>query len=353
MQGGHRRGAGRIGGRALTIETLKRAQLANDLGYTDIDGNPSERAIAQFMRDALGRWGLSPKRALLKHAREQLRAGDVSTDTVPRVLERLVALGECTEVAVGHEAYIAPAEPRWVASGGGLAVLLGPITVPGETLRFATNELTDLAVRVHVGTEEQAANLEARGARQVSLAEWLHPVGFLRHAARRARETAVRADLCDLAAFWKRLVDATSADGLQIEPDAEIRAVVGEPGSFFGRHTATAIEGRWRQKIPDGEWCAYRRGHGDGHWLPTLISVDGGERRILDLFDNDEWRWALLARSRAIGVEEVVQKSTDQVNVTWPLPSQLRAAMDLVGLPAGGRRWRVAADAPDVWALLR
>ena len=164
MQGGHRRGAGRIGGRALTIETLTRAQLANDLGYTDIEGNPSERAIAQFMRDALSRWGLCPKRALLKHAREQLRAAEVSADTVPRVLERLVALGECAEVAVGHEAYVAPAEPRWVASGGGLAVLLGAIAVPGETRRFATLDRADVAVRVHVESEEQRD--DPRGGRR-------------------------------------------------------------------------------------------------------------------------------------------------------------------------------------------
>src|SRR4051812_17430694 len=124
----------------MTIETLTRAQLANDLGYTDAEGKPSERAIAQFMRDALGRWGLCPKRALLKHAREQLRAGDVSADSVPKVLQRLVALGECAEVTVGQEAYVAPAEPRWIASGGGLAVLLGPITVPGGTPRVATRD---------------------------------------------------------------------------------------------------------------------------------------------------------------------------------------------------------------------
>ena len=67
----------------MTIETLTRAQLASDLSYTDAEGNPSQRAIAQFMRDALVRWGMCPKRALLKHAREQLRAGDVATDTVP------------------------------------------------------------------------------------------------------------------------------------------------------------------------------------------------------------------------------------------------------------------------------
>jgi hypothetical protein len=99
--------------------------------------------------------------------------------------------------------------------------------------------------------------------------------------------------------------------------------------------------------------CAYRRGHGDGHWLPTLISVDGDDHRALDLFDDDEWRWALLARSFAVGRPEVHKRSGEDVIVTWPLPAQLRAAMDIVGIPNGPWRWRVAADAPDVWALLK
>lgn len=336
----------------MTIETLTRAQFASDLGYTDADGNPSERATAQFMRDALVRWGMCPRRALLKHAREQLRAGEVPTDVVPRVLERLVALGECAEVAVGHEAYVLPAEPRWVASGGGLAVLLGPIAPPAEAPRLVAALPADIAVRVHVRSEEQAATLEACGARQVSLAEWLHPLTYLRHVTRRSGEP-VRADRVGLVEFWERLVDVVSAEGLLVDEDAEVRFVTGAPGGFFGRHTAAALEGRWRDDAPDGVWCAYRRGHGDGNWLPTLVSVDGIERRALDLFDHDEWRWALLARSRAVGVEEIVERSGDGVQVTWPLPAQLRAAMDIVGVPTGAWRWRVAADAPDLWTLLK
>ncbi len=336
----------------MTIETLTRTQLASSLRYTDVEGKPSQRAIAQFMRDALGRWGLCPKRALFKHARDQLRAGDVATDTVPRVLERLVALGECAEVGVGHEAYVAPAEPRWVASGGGLAVLLGPTAPPSETPRFASLDPADIAVRLHVEGDDQAAALETQGARQVLLAEWLHPLGFLGHAARRSGE-AVRGDQLTLARYWERLADSASTQGLQVDADADVRAVVGGPGGFFGRHTAPTTEGRWQAAPPDGVWCAYRRGHGDGHWLPTLLAVDGEDRRVLDLFDDDEWRWALLARSRARGPEEVVRREGEEVQVTWPLPAQLRAALDISGVPTGVWRWRVAADAPDLWSLLK
>ncbi len=96
----------------MTVETIAKAELAREFGFVDLDGNLSYRAIAQLLRDALGRWGLSPKRAILRYARDQLRAVDLPVDGVPKVLERLVARGECAEVVVGQESFVAPAEPR-------------------------------------------------------------------------------------------------------------------------------------------------------------------------------------------------------------------------------------------------
>lgn len=334
------------------METITRANLAGELGFLDADGNPSARAIAQLMRDALGRWGLCPRRSLFKYARNQLHAADVITDAVPRVLDRLVFLGECEETLVGHEVYVAPAEPRWVASGNGLAVLLGAVIAPSATPRLGTQDPFDVAVRIRIDSEEHAATLSALGIREVSLAEWLHPLGFKRLAGRRSG-TAIRNDKCDLATYWESLERAIGVEGLLLGPDAEVRAVVGKPGSFFGRQAAPTAEGRWREELPDGVWCAYRRGHGEDHWLPTLVAVDGGERRSLDLFDNEEWLWAFLARSIAVGPPEVCQSSGGEVLVTWPLPTQLRAAMDIIGIPAGRWRWNVAADAPDLWALIK
>ena len=336
----------------MTVETIAKAELARELGYVDVDGNLSYRAIAQLLRDALGRWGLSPKRAILRYARDQLRASDLPVDGVPEVLERLVARGECAEVVVGHESFVAPAEPRWIAVGGGCAVLLGSLAVPAGLSQADSLHPNDVTIRVALGSEERAAALDAAGARQVSLEEWLHPYDFLRHVARR-EGGAVRGDQWDLARFWERLVSLLTEEGLLLGQDAECRAVIGSAGSFFGRHTAAGVEGRWGEQPPNGVWCAYRRGHGDNRWLPTLISVDGNERRALDLFDDDEWRWALLARSKAAGVAEIVQRADGEERVTWPLPAQLRAAMDIIGVPAGTWRWRIADDTPDLWSLLR
>lgn len=337
----------------MIVETLTRVELARELGFVDADGNPSDRAIAQLLRNALGRWGLSPKRAVLGYAREQLRAGNLPADRVPKVLERLIALGECSEAVVGHESFIAPAEPRWIAVGGGRAVLLGPTKEPPAKLsKVALLPHDDVAVRVALDSEEAAAILDSEGWRQASVEDWLSPQGFLRHVARRDGD-AVRGDLWDLTRFWERLVSALVEEGLQIGPDAELRAVVGTAGGLFGHLTTGGIEGRWDAQPPDGVWCSYRRGHGNDRWLPTLVLVDGGERRALDLFDDDEWRWALLARSKALGAAEVTHRTDGEMRVTWPLPAQLQAAMNIIGVPAGPWRWRIAEDAPDLWSLLK
>ena len=44
----------------MTVDIIGKTELAREFGYVDDAGNPSSRAIAQFLRDALGRWGLSP-----------------------------------------------------------------------------------------------------------------------------------------------------------------------------------------------------------------------------------------------------------------------------------------------------
>jgi len=334
----------------MTVERITRGQLALDLGYVDGNGNPSARSIAQILRNAMGRWGLSPRAALLKYARDQLRAVDAPVESVPKVLDELVVIGECSEVVVGYESFIAPTEPRWISTGGGEAVLLGPLPVPTGFKRIEGLPAEDLAVRVVVSCEQMAAALDAAGLRQVSLEEWLHPYGFLR-TVERLEGGAVRSDSWDLARFWDRLVLALNEDGILLGSEAECRALVGVAGGFFGRQTAPKTEGRWVERPPNGVWCAYRRGYGDNRWLPILIAVDGDQRRSLDLFDHDEWRWAFFARSKATRVEEFVQRVAGEECVSWPLPAQLRGAMNLIGVPVGPWRWRVADDAPDLWSI--
>ena len=101
----------------------------------------------------------------------------------------------------------------------------------------------------------------------------------------------------------------------------------------LGDDAAAQVEGRWRD-TPEGVWCASAdtaTNTGSPRWsrsrgtavIPSTFSTttNGGGRSS--------------RRPGAIGPEEVVQPSGDDVVVPWPLPAQLRAAMDLVGVPPG------------------
>jgi len=333
------------------MEIFTRAEFAEECKFVSAGGGPSARAIAQLLRRASARWGLCPRRVLLKYAREELAVARMAAESVPDVLDRLVALGEMAEVTVGDDRFVVPTEPRWIDVGEGRATLIGTVTLPVGLESIPELGQDDIIRRVAIQTEEQTVQLEAAGLRRITLREWLHPCAYLRHIARRVDAT-VRSDQWSLAGYWEWLVALVAEEGLLLGPDAEFRALAGPPGAYFGHYNTPDTEGRWTQQPTDGVWCAYRRGYGPDHWLPMLVAVDGDNRRALDLFDADEWRWALLARAKALGVDEVVQRIGGEERVTWPLPLQLRAAMELIGTPSEPWRWRLAENAPDLWALL-
>ncbi len=337
----------------MTLETISRAQFTDDLALLDAAGGVSQRAIAGLLRRALNRWGMSPKRAAAGYAADQLRAAALDDVSVVRtVIQRMVSLGECDEVRIGHEVYLAPAAPRWIHAGDRVAAYLATSRPPEGMSLLPCTDHCDIVQRIRVETDDDAALLQAAGAREESLSDWLAPLDYLRHAGRRMRRPA-RSDDVTLVRFWELLEAALVEEGLPLGADAEVRALAGTPGEFFGRHDAAEPEGRWTVSPPDGVWCAYRRGYGDSHWHPIILAVDGSDRRGLDLYDRDEWCWALLARARRSGAEEEVRSECGHVHVTFPAPAQLLAAMDIVGSPSAAWSWNVLPGAPDVWALLK
>ena len=294
---------------------------------------------------------MSPKRAVLEHARAELRAGGVEdVSGVTRVLQRLVDLCECEDLYVGHEPYLAPATPRWISVGDGVSAYLG-VSEPPDGLSLVDSGHRDIIRRLRVDTYEDAAALELAGVQEVSLEEWLVPPGYLRHASRRMRQPA-RSDAVSLGGFWELLEKDLTEEGLTLGADAEVRILGGHPGEFFGRHNSLQLEGRWTADPGEGLWCAYRSGYGDTHWHACIVAVSGDVRTVLDLYDEDEWRWAVLARGRRAGDEEVVQTDGLRVQLTFPAPSQMRAAMDILGRPRGAWAWDVSPDGPDLWRLL-
>ena len=335
----------------MTLEAMSRSQLAARLQIADEEGGPIDQVVADILRAPLSRWGLSPRRAVLRVARDQLRAAGLDTACVTRLLDQLIALGECAEVYVGHELYLAPAESRWLRVGEASGVLLAISGPPEGVLRAQTRGGRDIVQRIQINSDDDVARLQLAGVREISIEEWLMPIGYLEHTTRRLRRSA-RSDAVTLESFWSLLEDSLANEGLPLSEDADVRVVAGEPGGFFGNHSALEPEGRWSSEIPEGTWCGIRRGYGEEHWHPMIVSVAGQQRRALDLFDMEEWRWALLARGRSCGSEEAVLASSGSVRLTFPAPRRLRAAMDLVGTREAAWNWSVRAGAPDVWALV-
>ena len=337
----------------MRLQALKKPALSDEFRLLDDKGEVSHRAVARLLRAALSRWGLSPKRAVLRYARDQLRAAEVQDlAQVPRVLDHLLALGECASVYLGSEAYIAPCPPRWIAVDEMTGVYLGTPELPTDIPQLPGGGHPDIVQRIDVSSDDVPAQLQADGVTEVSFRNWLLPLAYLEHASRR-RGSPARSDVVTLGDFWELLTASMAEDALHLSEDAEVRAVVGSPGEYFGRGDRATPDGRWTNSPPDGVWCAVRRGYNDAHWHPILIDLKGPDRRTLDLFDHDEWRWALLARGLHWGQEEHLATKDDTTQSTVPLPRQLQAALDILGPSTGPWTWQLTTSAGRLWELVR
>ena len=340
----------------MSVESIRRDTFARDLGLISVDGKASERALADLIRVPLSRWGLSPRSHVLRYARDQLDAAglrDRLSQLLPAALKSLTRLGECADVVIGDERYIAPAPPRWIRTGEASAALLSVAPAPdGIVEHVPRHGGSDVVRRIQVQSDDDLVALRMAGVGETTMDGWLKPHAYL-ECARRKERRPVRSDEMSLARFWELLASAVASDGLALGDDGEVRIVVGEPGGYFGRHDQDTCEGRWSEVAPDGVWCAYRRGYGIQHWQPIVLAVAGRSWRALDLYDHDEWRWALIARGRHAGSDEQVSLADGTVRVSFPAPDQLITAMDILGPRCSPWSWQVEHLAPNPWLLLK
>jgi len=337
----------------MYLSVISREEYAEELGVVARDGSLIRRNIAKLLREPLSRWGLSPRRALLQFVRDQLEAAGLSevvqTPDVRKILNKMLSLGECQQVYVNYEDYVAPCSPRWIPTGAKTGALLSVGSDPAEISVLEQSNQDDIVTRVSVIDEVDEATLHIAGFRRCLIEEWLRPLNYIRHVVRRLGQP-VRGDTMPLEAFWELLCVALSRDGSLLGEDAVARILSGPPGTYFGRHNTLNCEGRWTDDAAEGIWCGYRRGYSDAHWHPIIVAIDGKKRRILDLYNVDEWQWALLARGRASGCHEQLVRNGQQIKLTFPAPLQLETAMDLLGPRAGPWTWTVSDGAPDIWS---
>lgn len=322
------------------MKLVGRSEIGPALGLCDASGEPVHRGVADALRQAVHRWQVADRSAVLRHVRGQLSAVQASDTTVAKaVLDQLVSLGDLSAVHVDGTQYIVPSEPRWMQTAPDAAVALGLSQLPSGLRAPTDQDPLDILHRVAL-TPDLPAEFEASQVRKITLDEWLEPLAYQRTAESRGFDSSWRLELQD---YWALTIAKAHAEALPASEDADLRVLTGPPGGFFGRYSSPEPEGRWSTDATSGDWLGYRHGYGEAHWHPVILSITDGRRRVWDLFDADEFRWLLLARSIAQSEQEVVHRSERQVRFTFPLPDQLTTAMDLLGRRSGAWTWDIAS----------
>lgn len=308
---------------ALTPETIRQR-----LGLVvDNSGAPAVGPIAEAARACVHNWRSPARARVTAHLHRQLIAAGFDEEQVRErvgdAIDALIDIGDLTAVRLDGKASLVLSHRSIISTGEVEDAILGAIgdgtSVRSEPWRYA---------RIRTVAPE--------GQSTKPFADWLGPADYRRHLARRLGGSTDGT----ISEYWAALTFSLQHDGNPLDA-TRLRAVTEPPSaqnSFFGRHNLPVVTGRWTTTVPNGTWCAVRPGRNPSEWHPIIATVAGSEVQALDLYDWDEWNWALLARGAAIGAPE---RSTWQGNTLafeYPIPKQFVRAMRLLGGP-GERSW--------------
>lgn len=309
---------------ATRFEILTPDELLRREGVPGSRNRPNLRWIADALRLTLMRWGLSPRHDVLAHTQKRLRKlGMMDEGLVADTLNRLILTREIEEVRSGSTPYLCLTTPRWVKVSEEEAVLLGDVGADGHVMLLPSRP-DDVLRRTRLERTSDRIALELAGIPEESLADWLAPAGYLQHVRRRER-AEVREDRRTLESFWMQLCLHLREGGEELDDAVQLR-VLQLDESERAADEALVWCGVLSELVstPD-ETLPVRR------TTPCLAGRRMGMWHILRLHDEDEWRWALLARHHHTGSPLWLANDT---HGTAFLPEQLRAGVDLL---AGGR----------------
>ncbi|MEO6216477.1 MAG: hypothetical protein ABIO86_10640 [Sphingomonas sp.] len=323
---------------ALTSDAF-RAQLGL---VTDGAGAPAIGPIAELVRACVQNWRSPARARVAAYLHRQLNAAafddEQARDRVSDVIDALIDIGDLTAIRLNGKASLVLSRRSLVDTGGLENAMLGAL---GNDRSLACDHWRYARARA-VATD---------GPSPETFSDWLGPAGYRRHLARRLGGSADGT----ISEYWATLSSSLQHEGLPLDAKA-LRAVVERPGSrngFFGRHNLPIVNGRWSTAVPDGTWCAVRPGRNPNEWHPIVATVTGTEVRALDLYDWDEWNWALLARATSIGAPERSTWQDDILAFEYPVPKQFVRALRLLGGPGErGWTWRLSEAAHqcfDAW----
>ena len=320
------------------IEPITPANFATALGIAfDSDGLPAWLGVTRLLRQAVGRWGMSRVGTLTLHSRRTLAAcGYVGPDVTSRIrdaVDVLCLMGDAAGVWADapptvsaafvddspnvpslEGRFVAPTVPRVVEFGARVLIAGSSEIAAFET--FGAGKDPCSAARWMQISEAQQAAFEASRFEACTIDDWLGPSGILDHLERRE----ARGD--GLEGLWPALNQAFEATAGAVEDPGGVSVLAGAAGGFMGR--SSARDGRWRpgNDAPNGRWLGTARGYGE-RLKPVMLEVrDRIAVRMMELFDLDELRWALLSRGLNEGQREVVRKREGKLELTCPLPEE-------------------------------
>jgi hypothetical protein len=333
----------------MSLSTLTQEDLRAGLGLEiDSDGLPAHAGIARLARLALSRWMFATPDRMRAYITRQLGAcemlGSAAQERVKTVLDRLELIRDVERVTIDGRTHLARTEPCWIQLTESSAVLTGTLPdAPVDTLPCPSDlhdGLDALVRRFDPRPEETQAQLIEHGIEQRELRHWLGVPDY-RTCLERWGYTG-DLPVAQLRDLWECLCERLTQRGMPVGSDASIRYLTGAPGEFFGKYRPRP-SGRWSEEAEDGTWAAVRGGHSEHHWTPCVIRVEGGSpTSTVDLYDQDELRWAILARGAADSASEQLIIDGDEVRLTfWP-PQQVDRLMALIGIKQEGwLTWRL------------
>lgn len=310
------------------LEALTPESLRDRLGFAaDATGAPAIGSVAQAARACVYAWRSPARARVTAYLHRQLIAAgfeeDLARPRVAEVIDTLIEVGDFTPARLSGKASLVLSRPQWIRIAEDDFAFLGH-----QDLGSQPTAVTPGFVRRVAVADETADPIDFAG--------FIGVPGYRRHLARRTSGTGDGV----LTELWSILSSAVRHDGQPLDA-ALVRAVVDPPGSnhgHFGRHNQPQLSGRWKAAAPDGTWCAVRPGRHPNEWHPILVRVAGAEITSLDLFDWDEWNWALLARGVANGAPERSTWVSGTLSFEHPVPAQFLRALRLLGIP-GKSAW--------------
>ena len=315
------------------------------VGLPTDDGPGLVAAVADHWRWAIWRHGPCAQGGVTRHLRSRLEAAGVEREqaktATARALEALLDLGDIARARSSHGIYLVPVEPRMVPLGDETSALIG--TLPTRLARCELRQLEGGVARFFSPRDaEVVAALQRAGAVDWPLRALVGTPEVLRRAW--GSPTGEPSSLEDA---WPALVAELSTNALPVPSTERLRVVAGAPGSYFG--SPEESNGRWSMPLLDGAWVGVRPGQVPGHHIPILALVEDGAVSCVDLADDEERQWALVARGVSLHAREVavaeLGNGTWIIQCTfWP-PRQVRRLLSVCGARTGTWRWEVHLDA--------